>query len=108
MSKWSYSHTTIEGHLGGKPEVWTGGDKQKVSFSVAQNFGERVQWTPVVIWGDRGNFARDYLNKGAHVLVAGRFESRQYEDKDGNKRVAWELNAREVQPLDKKPQEDEI
>lgn len=53
---------------------------------------ENTQWHSCVLWGNRAEAVAKYMTKGTRVLVEGRMEYRQYEDKDGNKRTAAEVN----------------
>lgn len=46
-----------------------------------------------VLWGKSAEFAAERLNKGDQIIIFGRMESRKYEDKQGNNRIAWELQA---------------
>lgn len=66
-----------------------------------KNGDEKVtDFIDVVFWRQKADFLEKYATKGTMVLVNGRLESRKYEDKDGNKRTAWELKAEEVYIVD--------
>jgi single-stranded DNA-binding protein len=54
----------------------------------------------VKAWGKQAEYAAKYLEKGQRVSISGRMESREYE-KDGSKRVIWEIVADQIQGLDK-------
>lgn len=59
--------------------------------------GERgVDYVEVVAWRQRAEFARKYLEKGRMIVVEGRWQMRDYTDRDGNKRRAWEVLADNV------------
>jgi single-strand DNA-binding protein len=83
-------------------------------FSVAvnqstknQQTGEWVEatdWFRVSVWGDRAERAAENLRKGNRVLVDGRFRTREYETKDGQKRVSLEITADTVMGLDRREQ----
>lgn len=47
----------------------------------------------VVLWGKTAEIVSEHFDKGDSIIVSGRMESRKYEDKNGNKRTAWELQA---------------
>ena len=49
-----------------------------------------------VFWRHNADYLEKYASKGSMVVVHGRLESRKYEDKSGNKRTAWELQAENV------------
>ena len=53
---------------------------------------ESTQWHSCVLWGPRAEGVAKYMTKGSRVLVEGRMEYRQYEDKEGAKRTAAEVN----------------
>jgi single-strand DNA-binding protein len=59
----------------------------------------------VTAWGAAADFVHSYLDKGRLVAVEGRMSSRDYTDKDGNPRTAWEVTADSVQGLDR-PRDD--
>lgn len=49
-----------------------------------------------VAWRNTAEFIGKYFNKGSPIIVDGRIETRQYEDKQGNKRKAFEVNVKNV------------
>lgn len=54
--------------------------------------GEReTDFVDVVAWRQKATFASKYLEKGRMVVVEGRWQMRDYTDKQGNKRRAWEV-----------------
>ena len=55
-----------------------------------------------VAWRQTGEFVAQYFTKGRKMGVTGSMQSRRYEDKDGNKRTAWELVVDQVDFCDKK------
>jgi single-strand DNA-binding protein len=109
----AFSKIQIVGNLGRDPELrYTPSGRPVTEFSVAvnqstknQQTGEWVEatdWFRVSIWGDRGERAAENLRKGNRVLVDGRFRTREYEAKDGQKRMSLEITADTVLPLDKR------
>lgn len=60
---------------------------------------ERTEWHRIVVWGKRAEICSKYLAKGREVYVEGRIQTRQYDDKDGNKRYITEVIAQDVQFL---------
>ena len=71
-------------------ENWTGKDGQKQ---------ERTEWHRIVTFGRLAEHCRDYLSKGRQVYVEGRIQTRDWQDKDGNKRYTTEIVANTVQFL---------
>jgi single-strand DNA-binding protein len=63
-------------------EVWNdkGGQRQ-----------EKTEWHRVVVWGKTAESLTEYLTKGKQVYVEGRLQTRQWDDKDGNKRYTTEI-----------------
>ena len=47
----------------------------------------------VILWGKPAETAASHLGKGDQMIAYGRMESRKYQDKNGNNRTAWELQA---------------
>lgn len=108
----SLNSVTLIGHLGQDPRVnATQSGKCVVNLSVATSFRvkdasgqyvDKTTWHDVVVWDKAAEFARDYLHKGSCVVVEGRIDKREYQDKEGNKRVSCEVVANRVQGLDKR------
>ena len=97
------------GNLGRDPELrYTQNGQAVVNFTLAtsENWtdksGQRVdrtEWHRIVAWGKTGELCAQYLSKGRTVYVEGRIQTRDWEDKDGNKRQTTEINAQTVQFL---------
>ena len=60
---------------------------------------ERTEWHRIVVWGKRAEICSKYLSKGRQVYVEGRIQTRQWDDKEGNKRYTTEIIAQDVQFL---------
>ena len=60
---------------------------------------ERTEWHRVVVWGKRAEICSKYLSKGRQVYIEGRIQTRNYDDKEGNKRYITEVIANDVQFL---------
>ncbi len=50
----------------------------------------------IVAWRSTAAFVADHFNKGDMIAVRGALQSRQYTDKNGNKRTAIEVVADEI------------
>lgn len=64
-----------------------------------RNSGERreqTDWHRVVIWGKQAETLNEYLKKGRQIYVEGRLQTRQWEDRDGNKRYTTEVRSDRV------------
>jgi single-strand DNA-binding protein len=101
------------GRLGQDPELRTTGGGQPVcNFTLATNESwfdkqanerkEKTTWHRCIVWGASGENCAKYLCKGSKVFVEGRIQTREWEDKDGNKRYTTEIVASSVQFLDTK------
>ena len=56
--------------------------------------------------GDRAERAAESLRKGNKVFVEGRFKTREFEGRDGQKRTSLELTADSLVNLEKRNRED--
>ncbi len=54
----------------------------------------------VSVWGKQAEYSSQYLRKGRRVAVNGELRSNNWLDREGNKRVSFEINARTIQFLD--------
>jgi len=54
----------------------------------------------VSVWGRQAEHCSQYLKKGKRVAINGELRSNSWQDRDGNKRVTYEINARSIQFLD--------
>ena len=100
----------LVGNLGRDPELrYTQNGQAVVNFTLAtsenwkdKNTGERqerTEWHRIVVWGRAGENCAQYLSKGRTVYVEGRLQTREWEDKEGQKRRTTEINAQTVQFL---------
>lgn len=103
----SFNKAIICGHLGQDPRVsvtQSGKTVARLSVATSEKFGgqEKTEWHNVVAWEKTAEFCRDYLTKGALVLVEGRIETRKWEDATtGQDRYMTEIIAQRVQGLGK-------
>lgn len=59
--------------------------------------GERVtDFIDCVAWGRTAEFMQQWFTKGMMAIVVGRIQSRNWEDRNGNKRVSIEINCDEI------------
>lgn len=57
---------------------------------------EKTEWHRVVVWGKTAESLAEYLTKGKQIYVEGRLQTRQWDDKDGNKRYTTEIKGDRV------------
>ena len=89
----------IVGNLTRDPELRTTQSGVSVaSFTVAceQDYQHVTDFIDCVAWRQKGEFVSKYFRKGGMIVVDGRLQSRKWEDRDGNKRTSWEVNADHV------------
>lgn len=70
--------------------------KTVVSFTLAvpKNFNrDEANFIPVVAWDKLAELLAKYAKKGQQIAIQGELTSRKYEDKQGNKRTAYEVVA---------------
>lgn len=56
----------------------------------------KADFIDVVAWKGTAEFICKYFHKGSMIALAGSLQTRSYEDKNGNKRTAYEVVANEV------------
>lgn len=108
----SVNKVILVGRLGRDPETrYTGGGQAVCNFSMAtdESFkdksGERQkrsEWHKVVVWGKQAEIAQQYLKKGAQIFLEGKIQSREWQDKEGQKRTAYEIVAANFRMLESK------
>lgn len=89
------------GNLGKDPiSQDIGNGVKKVTFSLATTESllsrdgtktEHTEWHNIIVWRGLAEVAEKYLRKGNTVYIEGRLRSRQYDDRDGNKRNITEV-----------------
>jgi single-strand DNA-binding protein len=93
----------IMGRLTDNPELRkTPNDISVTSFSVAvdRNYrsgSERItDFFNCTAWRGTAEFISKYFAKGQMIAIEGSMQSRRYDDKDGNKRTAWEIQVNQA------------
>jgi len=101
----------LVGRLGRDPELrYTPSGTAVANFSIATSEEwkdretgekqERTEWHRIVAWRRLGEICGEYLRKGSQVYIEGRLQTREWEDRDGNKRYTTEVVAQNMQMLD--------
>ena len=77
------------------------GQKSKVArfcLAVDRSYGEdETDFFNCVSFGKQAEFVEKYLKKGIKVLVTGRLQNNNYEDKQGNKVTSTQIISEEVE-----------
>ena len=102
----SVNKVILVGHLGKDPELSYIPSGQSVAkFTMATNrsykdksgeLKEETEWHNIVAWGKLGEICAQYLAKGRQAYLEGHIRSRNWEDKQGNKRTTTEIVADNV------------
>lgn len=94
----------IQGRLAADPEMrQTTTGKSVCTFRIACDRGRKdangnsqTDWIPCTAWEKTAEFIYKYFQKGSMIAVDGRLQSRQYQDKNGQNRIAVEIVANNV------------
>ncbi len=108
----SVNKVILVGRLGRDPETrYTGGGQAVCNFSMATDetfkdrSGERqkrTEWHKIVVWGKSAEIAQQYLKKGSQIFLEGRIQSREWTDKENQKRTSYEIVATNFRMLGSK------
>ena len=109
----SVNKVILIGFLGEAPEVQFSQQGKPVgTFSVAVNESwkdvqgarrERVEWFRIVCFGRLAEVCGQYLDKGRHIYLEGRIQTRKWSDREGEKRTTVEVVANQMRILDRAP-----
>lgn len=94
---------TLMGRLVADPDMRvTSTNKSVINFRIAvdraysKGDNKQTDFITIVAWENTADFIYKYFHKGDMIALRGEIQTRNYEDKDGNKRTAVEVLAREV------------
>jgi single-strand DNA-binding protein len=106
MGSGSVNKVILIGRLGADPEVrYTPSGTPVANFRIATSEiwndkqgqkQERTEWHRIVAWSKLAELCGEYLSKGRQVYVEGRLQTRQWDDRDGNKRYTTEVQAQTI------------
>jgi single-strand DNA-binding protein len=108
---------SLTGNVVDDPELrFTSGGKAVVSFRVAANQRKKTEnggWVDgdscfltVSAWEQAAEAIAEQLQRGTKVIVTGVLKQRDWEDKDGNKRTAYDVQAYDVALVVRRPKAD--
>ncbi len=99
----SLNKVILIGNLGADPESREMPDGTKLTkFSIAtterytNKEGEKIsntEWHNIVLWRGLAEVAEKYLNKGDSVCIEGKLKTRSWEDDNGVKKYATDIQA---------------
>jgi single-strand DNA-binding protein len=106
------NRVTLIGNLGKDPDVqFLEGNIGVAKFSLAttETYKDKTgklisqtEWHTVVLWRGLADLAQKYLHKGSLVFIEGRLRTRNWEDKDKNRRFSTEIVGDNLVMLDKR------
>lgn len=98
-----YNNVAVMGRLTDSADVKKVGDKNRATFTMAvqRNYKTKdenypTDFIPVECWGKVADFVANHLGKGDLIIASGPLYSHKYEDKQGNKRTWFAVNADEI------------
>ncbi len=108
----SMNKVILIGRIGQDPKLsYTTSGQAVANFSVATDEGykdrnsgqkvEKTEWHRIVAWRQTAEFVGKYLSKGRLVLVEGKLQTRKWQDQNGQDRYTTEIQANNVQGLDR-------
>ena len=110
----SLNKVMLIGRLGKDPEIrYTPDGSPVANFSLATSEfwtdksgtrQERTEWHNIVAWTRLADLSKRFLAKGRQVYVEGRIRTREWDDKDGNKRRTTEIVANQMVLLGPRPE----
>ena len=114
----SLNKVMLIGRLGKDPEVrYTPDGAPVANFSLATSEfwidkggtrQEKTEWHNIVAWSKLADLSKRYLAKGRQVYIEGRLRTREWDDKDGNKRRTTEIVASQMVLLGSRPEGGEV
>ena len=105
----SLNHVVLMGRIVKDPEKRsTASGVSVTNFTIAvdrdyKNGDEKVtDFLDCVAWRGTADFIEKYMGKGRMVVVSGSLQTRKWQDKEGNNRTSWEVQATNVYFADSK------
>lgn len=105
----SVNKVILVGRLGRDPETrYTSSGQAVCNFTMATDetfkdrSGERqkrTEWHRIVLWSKLAEISQQYLKKGTLIYIEGRLQTRQWDDRSGNKRSSTEIVATTMRML---------
>jgi single-strand DNA-binding protein len=106
---------TLIGNLGSDPDyrvLQSGAKVVRLRIATNENYKDRegnwqtkTEWHTVNAWGYLADYANNNLKKGSLAFVEGKITTREWQDKQDQKRYSTEIEALVLKSLDKNPSE---
>jgi single-strand DNA-binding protein len=112
----SLNKVILIGNLGSNPDMryLPQQDRKVARFNIAtserlfnpntRESSDRTEWHRIVVWGKLADFCEKYLTKGRQILVEGKLRTKEWQDKEGNRRKTTEVEAINIVLLGKREQ----
>lgn len=108
----SVNKVILVGNLGRDPEIRVlEGNIKVAKLAIATNEryvtrnGNKIdttEWHIVSLWRNLAEIAEKHMHKGSRVYIEGKLRTREYSDKEGNKRKVTEIEAENILMLDRR------
>ena len=105
------------GRPGADPEIKKFGENKKLArFTLATNekhyndnmeLVQETEWHNIIAWGRTAEIVEKIVRKGRLMALEGKLQTREYDDKDKNKRRVTEVVMDEFMLIDKMSNEDD-
>lgn len=95
----------LKGRLTDNPELkqtQSGVSVCSVDLAVNRSYAKQgedrqADFFKIVCWRNTAEFISKYFVKGQEAIIKGEMQSRKYTDKEGNNRMAWEVQADSIE-----------
>ena len=101
------------GRLGQEPEKKVtpqGNSVMNISLATSESYKdksgnkqEKTEWHRIVLWNQLADLVERYCKKGSQLFIEGPLQTREWKDKDGNKRYPTAINGRTIEYLEPAP-----
>ncbi len=107
----SVNKVILIGNVGKDPEIkYFDNDRAVANFSMATTergfraangteVPDRTEWHNISCWGGLAKVVEQYVKKGDALYIEGKIRTRTYDDKNGIKRYATEINVDNLEML---------
>jgi len=97
------------GNVGKDPEIrhlQGGASVATITLATSERYKDRngesrelTEWHTIIAWRQLADLAENYIRKGSQIYVEGRIRTRSWDDQNGQKRYATEIQADVIQLL---------
>lgn len=105
----SINKVILVGNVGKDPEIrhlQGGASVATITLATSERYKDRngesreqTEWHTVIAWRQLADLAENYIRKGTQLYVEGRIRTRSWDDQNGQKRYATEIQADTIQLL---------